>query len=462
MTTPLTPRPLIIAEQHAGGELISAIVRWLADVATPAELWLSETSEPLEGALERIGPVVALVSFRRDLHAQYLAGNGERSSGSGVQPGFEAFAETSRLRYEQVFAELERLGVPTVVASYEELVSCPEELLRDLVAPALGADAAGHPLLESPKPTHHVFSTTLEQCRSGRPDGGDSDLDPEHQWLLERLGWMPGHWYSPYPDLDELAGRYPEIAGASPHELPGIPASLSDQIAHLDALCATTSPTLAELSFPTDNDAYRAGDALVLLRTFQQRPPRRVIEVGSGYSTMLMHAIRREAVVAPFEHIVIDPYPDRIFDLLGQESRTGLELIESPIQAVDPSLADTLAGDDVLFIDSSHVSKPGSDLNSLVFDWLPRLRPGVRVHLHDIHFPFEYRWDWIQQGRAWNEAYLIRAFLQFNHDFSVRLFTDQLTKQRPELMERLGGEFEASGSSLWIERIQPGATNRSL
>lgn len=268
------------------------------------------------------------------------------------------------------------------------------------------------------------------------------------------MGWLPGHHYSPYPELGELGHRYSDLADRARTDLPAIDLRTDAQLRHLEDLCATATPTLAELGFPSDNDAYRAGDALVLLRQLQHRPPKRVIEVGSGYSTALLQAIRRQEVIPRFDHIVIDPYPERVFELLGSDV-DGLELRDVPLQSVEPELVRSLADGDVFFVDSSHVSKPGSDVNAIVFEWLPLLAPGVRAHFHDIHFPFEYRWEWIRQGRAWSEAFLLRAFLQFNSHFVIALFTDQLTAQEPELMARLGHEFEPSGSSLWIERIPP-------
>ncbi len=293
-----------------------------------------------------------------------------------------------------------------------------------------------------------------------RTTAGGETLHPEHRWLHQRLGWLPGHWYSPYPDLDELGPRYASIADPTVQELPGIDLSLSRQLEHLDVLCSFDSPTLAELSYPADNDAYRAGDALVLLRELQSRPPRRVIEVGSGYSTALLQSIRRRGIVPVFDHVVIDPHPEVVFELI--ESKSELDIIESPLQDVDPELADSLDVDDVLFVDSSHVSKPGSDVNAIVFDWLPRLARGVRVHFHDVYFPFEYPWNWIEQGRAWSEAFVLRAFLTFNADFGITLFTSQLSRQHRELMQRLGSEFEPNGSSLWIERTSTSAGSPSV
>ena len=108
---------------------------------------------------------------------------------------------------------------------------------------------------------------------------------------------------------------------------------------------------------------------------------------------------------------------------------------------------DQLRANDILFIDSSHVSKAGSDLNHIVFELLPRLQPGVLVHFHDIRYPFEYPREWFALGLWWNEAYLLRAFLQYNTAFQITLFNalvsrlcqEELRKQFPTTLDRTGG-----------------------
>ena len=83
-----------------------------------------------------------------------------------------------------------------------------------------------------------------------------------------------------------------------------------------------------------------------------------------------------------------------------------------------------LEPNDLLFIDSSHISKIGSDLNYLLFEVLPSLKPGVIIHFHDILYPFEYPYEWIEKGIYWNEAYLLKAFLMHNKNYEILLFND--------------------------------------
>jgi hypothetical protein len=109
---------------------------------------------------------------------------------------------------------------------------------------------------------------------------------------------------------------------------------------------------------------------------------------------------------------------------------------------------------DMLFIDSSHVAKAGSDVNFLVFEVLPRLAPGVLVHFHDIWYPFEYPRQWLDEGRAWNESYLIRAFLMFNPAFKIVLYNAYVTRFHQDyLAGAMPLYLKDTGGSLWLQRV---------
>jgi hypothetical protein len=127
-------------------------------------------------------------------------------------------------------------------------------------------------------------------------------------------------------------------------------------------------------------------------------------------------------------------------------------LLSQPVQQVDRAVFDRLEAGDVLFIDSSHVTKIGSDVNLLLLEVVPRLRPGVNVHLHDIVWPFEYARKWVYQGRAWNEAYLLRALLTGNPRLRITFWSSQLAACH---RERVGAALPLwlrdSGTSMWLE-----------
>src|ERR1017187_3178032 len=122
----------------------------------------------------------------------------------------------------------------------------------------------------------------------------------------------------------------------------------------------------------------------------------------------------------------IDPDMARLRPLLREGDAAHATLIERRVQEVPLEVFAALGANDVLFIDSSHVSKIGSDVNRLFFDVLPALAPGVLIHIHDVAGNLEYPREWLDEGRAWNEQYLLRAFLMHNTAYRIELFTGWL------------------------------------
>ena len=199
--------------------------------------------------------------------------------------------------------------------------------------------------------------------------------------------------------------------------MPGVDLRLGQQVALLDEL----GPALARwpygdeagrrgLRYQTDNDFFGWTDSQLWYALLATRRPRRVVEVGSGWSTaLLLDACDREGLETTVT--AIEPFPERLRSVMRDGDADRITVRQHKVQDMPADeLADLHAGD-VLFVDSTHVAKIGSDVNHLVFDVFPRLPPGVLVHVHDIAYPFEYPQEWVEEGRAWNEAYLLRAFL---------------------------------------------------
>jgi hypothetical protein len=149
----------------------------------------------------------------------------------------------------------------------------------------------------------------------------------------------------------------------------------------------------------------------------------------------------------------VDPYPELLQTLLRDSDRSSVEVLSCRSQDLPLSHVTALASGDVLFVDSTHISKTGSDVNTVLFEFLPALAPGVIVHLHDMLPGFEYYEEWVMEGRAWNELYTVRAFLQFNDEFEIILWPSLLAKLDPS---RLFGMFPSAseniGGSLWLRR----------
>jgi predicted O-methyltransferase YrrM len=271
-----------------------------------------------------------------------------------------------------------------------------------------------------------------------------------------RRGWPPGHFYSPIPALDEVKRREQELFGPSPAQLPGIDLGVDAQLELLAAVGELTAgqpwsdEPSAGVRYHFDNPNFRHGEALALLGLLRRSRPARILEVGSGYSSAAILDVADRFLQGP-ACTFVEPYPELLRSLLRPED--DVEVLARPVEAVPLERFERLADGDVLFIDSTHVAKTGSDVNHLVHEVLPRLAPGVVVHFHDIHHPFEYPREWVLEGRAWNEAYVVRAFLEFNAAFEVLLFPSYLAQHHPrELRAAMPLTARGPGSSLWLRR----------
>ncbi len=250
-----------------------------------------------------------------------------------------------------------------------------------------------------------------------------------------------GHFYSPVVDTatldpERLWPPQPEVLGMD-----------FNDASHRQILEQAFARFLPDYDYPehgpeddqldffyTQNSQFSWLDARALFVLLRAEPPRRVIEVGSGYSSILMADVNRRFLSGRMQIQCIEPYP-RPF--LAEQRIPGLELMQQKVQEVDLAEFQSLAEGDLLFIDSSHVAKTGSDVNHLFFEVLPRLRPGVRVHIHDIFLPHEYPQDWVlQENRSWNEQYLLRALLMDSSRYQVEFGCSYAFWRFPDLVQR--------------------------
>jgi hypothetical protein len=204
------------------------------------------------------------------------------------------------------------------------------------------------------------------------------------------------------------------------------------------------------------NGFFPQGDAVTTQALFRLWRPRRVVEVGSGYSSAAMLDVDDTHLDGDIEFTFIDPYPDRLRSLLTDSDRVRVRVLESPVQEVQRTVFDQLTAGDVLFIDSSHVAKLGSDVLVLFLEIIPSLAAGVHVHVHDIGWPFEYPDEWVSQGWFWSEAYLLRALAIDNPRLRLRWHSAFLTTfHRPTVTSLLPLWAEEPGSSTWWEILGP-------
>ena len=223
-------------------------------------------------------------------------------------------------------------------------------------------------------------------------------------------------------------------------ELPGVEL---DTAAQRQLIEAELAPYLDEFArevrgrgFELWNGLYQAGDAELLYSLLRHLKPRRVLEIGSGYSTEVSAAacLANAWDGSPAELVAVDPQPpERLAD--GLEGLTRLERLDCRQLPLERFLG--LEPGDVLFIDSSHVVKLGSEVNWLVLEVLPRLRAGVWVHFHDVFLPYEYPHYLFAAGGYFNEQYLVYAFLLGNGDWEVMLAACALARRHPERLREL-------------------------
>ena len=204
-----------------------------------------------------------------------------------------------------------------------------------------------------------------------------------------------------------------------------------------------------------NNGFYGPGDALILAAMIEHFRPGRIVEVGSGFSSAVMlDTIERLGLATTCTFV--DPYPgDRLTQLVSSADRMKPRILSQPIQEVPFSIFEELDAGDVLFLDTTHVSKTGSDVNHELFNILPRLKSGVIIHFHDVFDNFEYPDVWIfDDNRSWNEIYTLRAFLMNNDRYEVLMINDSIAKRFPERARELSAFFMSSaGGGLWLRKV---------
>lgn len=283
--------------------------------------------------------------------------------------------------------------------------------------------------------------------------------------LWERHGFhvTPVHFYQPIPNTQSL----PETLWDRPSELIGI--DMNDAV-QLDLLRNhfpkfrdeydqfPAEETSEPGRFSLKNGLFDGTDALVAYCMIRHFQPRLIIEVGSGFSSLV--AAEAMAKSEGSTLICIEPFP---LDFLRKGFPGLRSLIEKKVEDIDTEFFSQLGSGDVLFIDSSHTVRIGGDVNYLFLEVLPRLKPGVIVHVHDIFSPFDYRRDWVMDElRFWGEQYLLQAFLTFNSEFEVLMANAYLGHR---YMEDLKATFPNSpwwgGGSFWMRRRPAKADSES-
>lgn len=268
-----------------------------------------------------------------------------------------------------------------------------------------------------------------------------------------------GHYYSPIVSFEDVKQREDKIwQNFRVDGIEGMNLRTEEQI----KLIHEFEQYYAEIPFKDErqpnirfnyvNNYYCHTDAIVLYSVIRHFKPKRIVEIGSGFSSAVMLDTNEFFFNNEIQLTFIDPHLGRLNSILTESDQRSVEIIETDVQLVSLDLFKKLNSGDILFIDSTHVSKTGSDVNYILFEILPILEKGVLIHFHDIFYPFEYPKEWVYKGLNWNEDYIVRAFLMYNDNFKIRIFSHYLHKLHHHAFEKLPLSYSDLGSNLWIEK----------
>ena len=319
---------------------------------------------------------------------------------------------------------------------------------RNTIHPELSAATVLRARLSKVRAEPHAVQRYL--CRKAFP-------------VFERLGVhvVGDHFYEPVPNLSEIRAAYDD--GARPCHGIAIDRDRSER--HLIDLLTKWGPSFAAdaepFGFTHRNLTYAGVDAMALYAIIRETRPSTIVEIGQGVSTTVLLAGLDANTRAGGERprlVTIDPFL-RINASLGSRSpNVDFEAHTVPVQRAPTALFSDLAPDSMLFIDSSHVHKWGSDVVTLFDDVLPQVAVGTNVHIHDIYTPFDYPREWyLDARRFWNEQFVMEAFLRFNSSFEVTLPMTLLVRESAALAElwpkisHLDGT-DLEGSSFYLRR----------
>lgn len=281
---------------------------------------------------------------------------------------------------------------------------------------------------------------------------------PATNSLLLRLGVLPvvDHYYEPLFDYRRLPkGNRNET------ELTGLDLNVVDQLALLSNF--TFQEELQKIpqegkapEYYYHNGSFQSGDAELYYSLIRHLKPERIIEVGSGFSTLVaLKGIEKNSMVSGQKASItcIEPYEMPMLNSLP------IDLIRKRVEEVDLSIFAQLKENDMVFIDSSHIIRPGGDVQHVILTILPMLRKGVWIHFHDIFTPANYPMEWLRdEYRLWNEQYMLEAFLSMNKSFVIKCALNFLKNNHAASVAScfpiLAKEPDRQPGSFWIYKSQ--------
>lgn len=271
--------------------------------------------------------------------------------------------------------------------------------------------------------------------------------------------YPPGHYYSPIVSVEDIKQREKEIWKTNRGEsIIGIELNVKEQLELVNNLSIfyDEMPFSAfkndNLRYYFENDFYSYTDGIILYSMIRYFKPERIIEIGSGFSSAILMDTNELFFNKRIDLLFIEPYPERLLSLMKEKDKMEYKISQTNVQLIPLDVFRSLEENDILFIDSSHVVKTGSDVNYILFEILPVLKKGVLIHFHDIFHPFEYPISWVLNGFNWNEDYFLKSFLMYNNEFKIKLFSNHLHKYHPHSFEKMPLTYKNFGGNLWIQR----------
>jgi hypothetical protein len=277
--------------------------------------------------------------------------------------------------------------------------------------------------------------------------------DPRNFRLWERQGYhiVPLHFYYPIPDTRELSAK-----AWHDSQLVGIDMRPAAQLRFLHDISAKYAGEYGAFPiepngsgrFHVDNDAFNGIDPYVYYCFIRHFRPQTIIEVGSGYSTLL--GARACRLNGKTRYLCIDPWPRQLIE----EAAHDVELVRSRAEDMDVRLFEQLRANDVLFVDSSHVVRTAGEVCYIILEVLPRLAEGVLVHFHDIFLPADYPKEWVAEKQLfWTEQYLLHAYLADNAHTRVIFASHYMASTYPDQVRQSFPDSPwVGGASFWIQK----------
>jgi hypothetical protein len=266
-----------------------------------------------------------------------------------------------------------------------------------------------------------------------------------------------GHYYSPIISVDDIKKHELDIWSKTIVDgIPGIDLRVEEQINLLKSLSQYLheipfrAEKQANLRFYFDNGFYGYTDSVILFSVIRHFKPERIIEIGSGFSSAVILDTNELFFQKKINLAFVEPHPERLHSIMNHDDIKEATIIQNEVQVITLDLFEKLQAGDILFIDSTHVAKTGSDVNFILFDILPVLKSGVIIHFHDVSYPFEYPKEWVYKGRNWNETYFLKAFLMYNMDFEIIFFSDYMHKHHFREFENFSKNVNDPGMNLWL------------